>query len=147
MKKGYIYIGALSLDVAIIDQAAKWLAATNLLTPWSITPWFSLEYAENTGIAFSFPVPYIVLIPVSIIMIAGILAYGVRSFNISNPLTIAILGFITGGAIGNIIDRIFRGFVIDFIKVGPWPTFNLADAFLCIGIFLLLLFYGKIRRA
>lgn len=147
MKKGHIFIGALSLDVAILDQVTKWLAVTNLQTPWDITSWFSLEYAENTGVAFSFPVPYIVLIPLSFIMIAGILVYGIRSFNVDNPLTIAILGFITGGAVGNIIDRIFRGFVIDFIKVGPWPTFNLADAFLCIGIFLLLLFYGKIRRA
>lgn len=144
--KSAIFIGALSLDVAIIDQITKWVAVTHLQTPLNITSWLSLGYAENTGIAFSLPIPYIILIPFSFVLIGAILAYGFRSLNIDSPLTIAVLGCITGGAVGNVIDRIFRGFVVDFIKVGWWPTFNLSDVFLSIGIFLLIVFYGKIKR-
>lgn len=146
MKKGHIFVGAIAIDVTIADQVTKWLATEHLQAPWNFTSWFSLAYAENTGVAFSFPVPYQLLIPLSLIMVVVIVAYGFRALNMDSPLSMIVLGFITGGAAGNMIDRVVRGFVIDFIQVGWWPTFNLADAFLTVGIFLLLAFYGKIKR-
>lgn len=139
-------MAAITIDTTILDQLTKWLASEHLQTPLELTSWLSLEYAENTGVAFSFPIPYVVLIPFSFIMIAAILVYGFRSLNMEHPLSMAALGLMTGGALGNVIDRIARGFVVDFIKVGWWPTFNLADSFLVMGIFLLIVFYGKIKR-
>lgn len=147
MKKNHIFAGALAVDIIIADQVTKWLASEHLQNPYRLFPGVSLEYAENTGIAFSLPVPQPILIPLSIVLIAGIILYAARNIKTEMPVTIPILAFIIGGAVGNMIDRIARGYVIDFIRVGWWPSFNLADTFLVIGIFLLILFYGKINRS
>lgn len=53
------------------------------------------------------------------------------------------LGFLLGGTIGNLIDRLYYGYVIDFIDLKVWPSFNLADAFSTIGVFLLIIYFIK----
>lgn len=53
------------------------------------------------------------------------------------------LGFLLGGTIGNLIDRLLKGYVVDFINLGFWPSFNLADAFSTIGVFLLIYYSTK----
>jgi signal peptidase II len=57
-----------------------------------------------------------------------------------------IIALLAAGAMGNLIDRIRLGYVIDFISVGSFPVFNFADSFITVAIFLLLLFYDKIKR-
>ena len=52
----------------------------------------------------------------------------------------AILGLIFAGTVGNLIDRLARGYVTDFIDIGPWPTFNVADSSMVCGVILLALF-------
>lgn len=147
MKKPLLFTASIAIDVIITDQITKWLASENLEQPFQLFSGVSFEYAENTGVAFSLPIPYVILIPFSILMVVGIFFYAHKHLKMEHPLAMIAIGFLTGGAIGNIIDRILRGFVIDFIKVGWWPTFNLADSFLVIGIFLLIAFYGKISRS
>lgn len=146
LKREVALISIWAVVLILADQLTKWLAATRLQTPLQLAPYISLEYAENTGVAFSLPVPAVVLIPLSLLLLGVIIVYGLKHLNLGSPLGIAIMSLIIGGAAGNLIDRISRGYVIDFIKVGWWPSFNLADSFLTIGIFLLLLFYGKIKR-
>ncbi|MCA9373787.1 signal peptidase II [Candidatus Peregrinibacteria bacterium] len=147
MKKSLLFTLSLAIDIVIADQITKWLASEYLEKPFQLFSGVSFEYAENTGVAFSLPIPYIVLIPFSVLMVGAILFYASKYLKMEHPASIIAVAFITGGAVGNIIDRILRGFVIDFIKVGWWPTFNLADSFLVIGIFLLIAFYGKISRS
>ena len=147
MKRPLLFTASVTTDVIIADQITKWLASEHLNQPIQLFSGVSLEYAENTGVAFSLPIPYIVLIPFSIIMVGAILFYGHKHLKMEHPLAMIFVAFVTGGAVGNIIDRVIRGFVIDFIKVGWWPTFNLADTFLVMGIFLLIAFYGKISRS
>ncbi len=131
-----------------LDQFSKRLAFKLLKDNTSIQilgDWFKLSYVENKGAAFGqFSGYVIILIPVTLIfLIFLIYAYkGSKNF-------IEKTGFflIICGAIGNLIDRICNGFVIDFfdfdffdikseflkIQMDRWPVFNLADSYICIG--------------
>ncbi len=123
------------------------MAQSQLIRPLEFTTWFKLQYAENTGIAWSIPIPQAILIPLNILLLAIIPIFALKHLDFRYYKSKIILTLILGGALGNITDRILHGYVIDFISVGTWPIFNLADSFLCIGIFLLFVFYAKIKRS
>ncbi len=143
-KKLYTTI-TITILLTAIDQLTKQIVKTTLLKT-SITSFFSLEYAQNPGIAWSIKIPKTILLPLTIIIFTALIYYLIKNLNLNKKLSILILSLITSGAIGNIIDRILYGFVIDFIKIGSWPTFNIADAYLTTGGFLIIIFYGKIIR-
>ena len=128
------------------DQILKWLARAYLQAPLEITPWFSLGYAQNTGIAWSIQIPYFLLLALNFGLVILFFYFAEKYFDFGRRLTQVVVALIFAGACGNIVDRLVHGYVIDFISVWIWPVFNLADAFLTIGIFLILLFYAKIRR-
>lgn len=131
----------------ILDQVTKYLAATYLSQPIEIIPgFFRLTYAENTGVAWSFPIPQPALLIGVPLIIAAISYIFYKSFNLKHPLAYSAFALILAGSIGNYIDRIIFGHVIDFISVGTWPIFNLADAFITVGAFIILLFYARIER-
>jgi len=146
MKKTAILITAETVLLIALDQGTKWLADLYLRDPYAITSWFQLKYGQNTGIAWSIQMPFPLLIILNVVIIAFFFYFAVRRLNLEKTGTQAVVALITAGAFSNIIDRLKSGFVIDFISVGFWPVFNLADAFLSIGIFLILLFYAKIKR-
>lgn len=103
---------------------------------------FDLRWAQNTGGAFSFMdnQPWFILV-VSSLMVIGIIIWAFRMPQ-KQVIVQSAFGLIIGGAIGNIIDRIRYGYVIDFlhfffIKDGKeyfWPTFNVADIGIVVGI-------------
>ena len=96
--------------------------------------WIGLEYAENRGVAFGLfgaQSPILPLIAVAIVLAIGI-AYA-RQRRASFALGL-VAGLAIGGAIGNLIDRVRLGYVIDFIAVGPWPNFNVADSAVTVGV-------------
>jgi signal peptidase II len=72
----------------------------------------------------------------AVVMAVVVLIYGVNDHDVLVPIGI---GFVIGGAAGNVLDRLRRGAIVDFIAVGPWPVFNLADAAIVAGIGLVLL--------
>lgn len=94
----------------------------------------------NPGSAFSAPVPLWFTISLSFIVIIGVFAYVFRKKTFDLPC-FWILTLITAGAIGNLIDRIRFGHVVDFIDLGFFPVFNLADIYLTTAAGLLLWFY------
>ncbi len=103
-----------------------------------------LELSHNPGIAFGLRLPPIVqeiLIGIALIIVAVI---AIRSAQLSKNSQFSILnsqfsfGLILGGGIANIIDRIPDGLVTDFIQIGTFPTFNVADSCITIGAILLL---------
>jgi signal peptidase II len=99
------------------------------------------ERTENAGIAFGIDLPgwlLSILIPAALLLI-GRLAWKSRHQRIPS----IGFGLILGGALGNILDRFDDGFVTDFIQVGWWPVFNVADSCITVGIALLLLFEWK----
>lgn len=147
MKKQAITIGSIAVVLALLDQLTKWLALAYLQTSFNITSWFSLFYTENGGIAWSIPIPKEIIIPFSSLLLLIIIIGGLKYFNLTLKKSYIPVAMVIGGALGNIFDRLFRGYVIDFISVGWWPIFNLADILLTVGIFLIILFYDKIKRS
>lgn len=131
----------------ILDLSTKWLAQSYLQNPLEIIPQIlRLSVSQNTGIAFSIPIPNIIMIFLTPFLIVALAYLIVQTCNISHRATKLCLTLILAGALGNFINRLYNGAVTDFIDFSFWPSFNLADSYLTAGIFLLLIFYGKINR-
>ena len=116
-----------------IDQYSKYWALNNLKIPRKITDFFALKFVENSGIAFSIPIPPIfILLLISAIVLY--LLYYLWKNKFSNLAEISIV-LITAGALGNLIDRfVNNGAVIDFLSFWNFPIFNFADIFISCGV-------------
>ncbi|MGH6990551.1 MAG: signal peptidase II [Stellaceae bacterium] len=110
-----------------------------------VTPFFNLLLIGNTGISFGMfhghrRMGEIVLVVAALAIVAGLLVWLVRT---RNGLVAVAIGFLVGGALGNVADRVIRGWVVDFLDfhLGQWHpfVFNLADAAISIGVGLLIL--------
>ena len=109
----------------------------------------SLTLVFNTGAAFGIlPGEKVVLTVLPVITVIAVFALYARS-SAKNELFYP-LALLIGGALGNFIDRVFRGCVVDFFdlywKSYHWPAFNFADAAICIGIFLLIIHFFKTSK-
>lgn len=133
--------------VFILDQASKYLALAFLdeYQPHPVMPFFNLTLAYNKGAAFSFlnnasgwQTWFFGML--AIVICVGILIWLKRLSYQQRWLSIA-LSLIVGGALGNLVDRVHYGHVIDFIELYVsyyhWPVFNIADSAVCIGAFML----------
>ena len=132
------------------DQATKlWVVQT--LGPQTmarkitlVDDWFNLVYSHNTGIAFSLLQGQTALLTLtSLLITVGVIYFYWTRLPILRLLPQLISGLIVGGALGNIIDRARLGYVVDFIQVGWWPIFNLADSAICTGAALLMLLFMR----
>lgn len=143
--------------IVVADQLTKYIVDRTMPLHYSIPiidGFFSLTYIRNTGAAFgifsgsheAFRLPF--LISVSLIAIGFIFTMLKRLRETETGL-ITALAFILGGAIGNLIDRIIRGEVVDFLDVYwsdyHWPAFNLADSFITIGVGITIYYLATIR--
>jgi signal peptidase II len=129
-----------ALSVIALDQVSKVLVRANMTLGQSMPDEgpFRITYITNVGGAFGILGNQGFLILVTTMMgIAAILLYA-RYPLFNRMLAQIALGLLLGGAVGNLIDRIFQGEVTDFIDVGAWPVFNLADTAITIGIILFL---------
>ncbi|MFI3240958.1 MAG: signal peptidase II [Alphaproteobacteria bacterium] len=138
---------SIALGIILFDQASKFFIFNNVLGQYDIiqvTPFFNLVKAWNTGVSFSMFNDYGVYGRIGLVIVAllivGALVLWLKSEK-SKFMQIA-LGFVIGGAIGNVIDRIRLGAVFDFldfyIGTSHWPAFNVADSFICIGAVMLI---------
>lgn len=142
MKKVYI-IALISL---IIDQIVKILVSNYLIlgqTTKIINNFFYLTYVQNTGAAFSILIGYrYILIIITLIFLYYLYKYTKKQTN-PNKLAILSHGLLLGGIIGNLIDRIIYGYVIDYLDFMifnyNFPIFNLADTFIVIGCIILVI--------
>ena len=120
----------------IIDQLSKIWALFQLkpMESYEFVPGIlHLTYAENTGAAFSMLAGSKVFLIIFPLIICAVLVYILVSKKISNKIGNWSIVLILGGAIGNLIDRIFRGAVIDFfeIRLFKFAIFNVADIYYC----------------
>ncbi len=121
----------------IISLVGKWLADFFLTSQVSIIgDWVQLEYAENPGIAFGVRLPEMLQPFLLVAAVALLLWVALHSKN--TALSSVAFGIILGGALGNIVDRLFDARVTDFIHVKYFSIFNFADAAITIGVILLL---------
>jgi signal peptidase II len=133
-----------SLVILVSDQVTKnWIVRQlgpepALRHKSVIGNWFRLVYSQNTGIAFNFfpdMSPFFIL---TSLLISGLVLYGYMTHLPNrNPFVQLSIGLILGGAMGNTLDRIRVGFVIDFIQIGWWPVFNIADSAITTGAIVL----------
>lgn len=140
------FIIYLSTILLVIDQISKLLVIKLLERSSSIElikNFFYLTYTHNNGAAFSILTGQRVFLILIAIIILIILFYYLRKNKVEGKIERLAFSFIIGGALGNLIDRILRGYVIDFIDVKifkyNFPVFNLADTFIVVGVILLLI--------
>jgi len=142
-------IAAFLVPAAIViplDQLTKLWVKQNIPLWGSIpaTGFFRLTHVQNTGASFGiFPEHTAVLAVFSAIMAAVVLWLGLfmtRRFDfLRSRLSLIALGLMLGGILGNFIDRAFIGYVTDFLKMGAWPDYNIADASEVVGSIILAL--------
>lgn len=132
--------------IVALDQFTKHLVVSNLdlYESWVPIPalgrWLEIYYITNTGVAFGlFQGGGTLFALVPLVVSVAILFY-YRSLPSGQWLLRLTLGLQMGGAVGNLIDRIRVGHVIDFIHVPYWPIFNVADSAITVGTVLLALF-------
>jgi signal peptidase II len=142
---------ALAIAIVIADQLTKFAASSVLCCrpPIELAPFFNLVLAHNTGAAFSFlagqpgwqrwffaAIALVAAIVISVLLVKHARQSGQRRF-------CAALTLILGGAVGNLIDRLLYGYVVDFVDVHVagwhWPAFNVADSAISIGAVLMII--------
>ncbi len=126
-------------SVFAADQVSKAVVRNSLLVGQSV-PYdgpVRITHTFNTGSAFGlFPDQTMFLVLASFVGIGVLLAiYGTQAFR-AWPLRLSI-GMQLGGAVGNLLDRLRMGHVTDFMDIGPWPIFNVADSAIVIGLFII----------
>ncbi len=133
MAKKDILIASISLITVIVDQLAKYWATDNLkdIVP-VIGSIFRLQLTTNTGAGFGVIKGYNALLIWVIIIIIGFLLYHYDKIP-QKPYLWISYALILGGAVGNLIDRILLGHVIDFLDFIYWPAFNVADSAITVG--------------
>ena len=145
MKNKKIYI--IAIITLLIDFASK-LIITNLLELNSgkevIKNFFSLTYIGNTGGAWGIFQNHTLLLVIITIIFLGLFIYFLEK-NKTTKFEKTCYGMMLGGILGNLIDRSLRGYVVDFLNFKifgyDFPIFNLADSFIVIGLFLLIIYY------
>jgi signal peptidase II len=147
LKKTTWLILIVAVLVMALDQLSKYLVATALSVGgvWSPlsgeNPIFQIVHATNTGVTFGL-FKDLGLISVGIaVAVAGVIIIYSRKLRNDQKLTCVSLGLLLGGALGNVVDRLRLGHVIDFIDVGigttRWYTSNVADVAIVSGVILL----------
>jgi signal peptidase II len=148
---------AAAVAVVIIDQFSKaavlgFFAGSPPGAHEAITPFFDLVLTYNRGISFGlFNTPggmNALLFPLLAAVIVTMLTFWLR--RVESPFLAVAIGLVIGGAVGNVIDRIRLGAVVDFLDfyVGAWhwPAFNVADSAICLGVAAMLLDGLLLRR-
>lgn len=160
MKNKFAWVGAIASAVIVLDQITKYLVVKRFHLHESLTViqgFFNLTYVRNKGAAFGIlsgshgAWRSFFFISVAFAALAAIVMLIKKS---EDRLSIIAFSLIAGGAVGNLIDRIRFGAVVDFIewyyRSYHWPTFNIADSAISVGVGLLaveMLFPGKVPAA
>ncbi|MBS3137579.1 signal peptidase II [Candidatus Woesearchaeota archaeon] len=142
--KQYLILFAIIAIVFILDQLSKFIITQMMQLNESLffTSFFSLTYITNTGSSFGSLQGYNQLLIWITIIVIGFILYYLPYFE---QQIFPALGLVIGGALGNLIDRIRIGAVIDFIDFKVWPVFNIADSAITIAAIMIvvLTFFWK----
>lgn len=136
-----------SVILLIIDQVIKWIAIASNINLVLIPNVLELNIVQNTGGAFGIGQGNIgTFIITNIIVLGIIIRFICIQKDMMDKQTMYILFIILAGGFGNVIDRLFRGYVVDFINIFPainFPRFNLADMYITLGWVALAFVFAK----
>jgi signal peptidase II len=145
MKTVVLLLTALALLVA--DQVTKALVVADVAIGQRvgvIGDVVQIWHAQNRGAAFSLFQGGTILFLIVSVLSVGMVLYFHRGFRNRSPWLHVVLGMVLGGTLGNFVDRLRQGYVTDWLSVGigdaRWPTFNIADASVVVGIGILVLY-------
>lgn len=144
MTVGIALIGIGLDQVSKILVSEKWGRGEPVHRKALIGDSIGIHYVENSGVAFGLLRGQTVLVTVLVIVALAVLIAAFRRQ--ANQSWSAVFGraFLLAGAIGNLIDRVRLGYVIDFVEIWRWPKFNLADSMITVGMLLLAWGYARV---
>jgi signal peptidase II len=149
-RRRLILVYGIAAGVLALDQLTKWLVVANLKGNPPIRligDAVRLVYATNSGGAFSLLTGFPLFFAIMAVVVIGAIVYYAR--RTSSTAILGVLGLLLGGALGNFADRLLRGGtplhgrVVDFVDVGPWPVFNVADSAITVGAITLTLLLSR----
>lgn len=131
-KKAFV-IGITALFVIILDQITKFIVSNNITKPVVLIKGiFQLVHVKNTGAGFGILKNQQILLIFVAVFVIGLIMFYYDKIPAKKSIWIFI-GLVLGGTIGNLIDRIRLGYVVDFLDFMIWPSFNAADSAITIG--------------
>ena len=139
-KKYLIIFITIVLFTVLLDQLTKFYIASKM-PEWKLG-FLLIHFVDNTGAGFGILKGQMAILAI----ISAIVVMGVIYFYHKIPkekITQALFGLFLGGVAGNLIDRILRQYVVDFIDVGFWPVFNIADMAISVSVIGLVLYFWK----
>jgi signal peptidase II len=141
---GAALLPAVAAVVLLADQASKLWVQQRFLpcNPYgqsqTVVPgWLAFTYTCNRGAAFGLLANETLLFVLIALVVIGVIVAYFRFLPANRPWLRLSLGLQLGGALGNLIDRLRQGYVVDFISVKSWPVFNIADACIVVGVLIL----------
>lgn len=136
----------IALAIIILDQVTKWLVVQHMEIRESIPLIENVLYLtshRNAGAAFGILQGQLWLFVIATIVVVGVVTYYIQKYTKDQKWFGVSLGLVLGGAIGNFIDRLLQGAVVDFIDVYifayNFPIFNVADSALVVGVIMLMI--------
>lgn len=130
-------------SVLVVDQVlkaivAEWLGRGAGVHRWELAGrWAAMQYIENSGAAFGVLAGQPVLISSLAIVITFLFLAIMRDEAGHATVLLTAVGLVLGGSLGNLLDRLRLGYVVDFVAIGIWPKFNIADSAIVIGLLLM----------
>ena len=132
----WLGLAAVVVAAAAADQLTKHVVSTELALDEDVHVLgpFSIHHVQNSGIAFGLFASATALVTLlTAVAVAWMLVFFSRS-GARHPVLPVALGLVLGGSIGNLLDRVRLGHVTDFLDLRYWPSFNLADMFIVVGV-------------
>lgn len=142
----------IALLAFVLDQLTKYWVSTQLAIgqAWMpiavLEPFVVIRHVRNSGAAFGmFPAASNIFLLIAVIVVVGIARYYYARVHTASLWVRISLGLMLGGALGNMLDRIRFAYVVDFIDLGWWPVFNVADSCIVIGVFMLAVYMAFVQ--
>ena len=134
---------AIAALVVVLDQIMKQIIEQTIgpgsdrFDYWLAGDWLGFEYVRNSGVAFGLQFGSSSLTIAVALAVFVLIGWSFWKMAGHSRVAVIGIGLLAGGGIGNIIDRIRYDSVIDFVAIGPWPRFNIADSAITVGVLLL----------
>ena len=146
--RGALPILAMAAVAFGADQITKRIVRESLRVgeSWPPAGFFRFTHGTNSGTAFGLFPDQTLLLTIASVIAIGFIIYFHRAHGGRDLVSKLTIGLLLGGAFGNLLDRVVAGEVTDFIDIGPWPIFNVADSSIVVGIVMLvarLLLWGE----
>ncbi len=138
----------LAVVVLVLDQSTKSVIVAWLDwgESWPAEGFLRFTHARNTGTAFSLFQGHSNILSIVAVFAVGVLLWVYATTGAKSFILRVALGLQLGGALGNLLDRLQQGYVTDFLDVGPWPIFNVADSAISVGMVLMVWYFFSHRE-